>query len=175
VQAETGTPQRTGSAQESPPVVRGPFEPLVEAGGERPRPDSAVTERSLTGPMARLWADRPDDEGTARGSAGDVDVAPAGQSEPEAADREFPGLADDGPAGSADAALERLRALHLTAASVEPQSLDAHFDQLLARQRKLISEYLGQADGPPSAPVAVATGDDDGSLVGLGDDYQTAR
>jgi hypothetical protein len=138
-QSETRAPLRTGPAEENPHVVRGPFEPLVEAGGPTARP-----------------------------------------SEPEAADDEFPGLADDGPVGSADAALERLKALHLTAAAVEPQSLDAHFDQLLARQRKLISEYLGQADGPVAPAVAVAVagdgdGDGDGSLAGFGDDYQTAR
>jgi hypothetical protein len=61
---------------------------------------------------------------------------------------EFPGIADDDPAGSADAALGRLKELHLTAAAIAPQSLDAHFDQVLERQRKLISEYLSEAVGP---------------------------
>ena len=67
--------------------------------------------------------------------------------DPEGRPYEFPGLDDDEPAGSADAALDRLKELHRTAAAVAPQSLDAHFDQLLERQRRLISEYISEAEG----------------------------
>jgi hypothetical protein len=84
---------------------------------------------------------------------------------------EFPGLDDDAPAGSADAALDRLKELHRTAAAVAPQSLDAHFDQLLERQRRLISEYINESEGP-SAP-ARDSGDD--SLVGFGGDFTGSR
>jgi hypothetical protein len=83
---------------------------------------------------------------------------------------EFAGLDDDAPAGSADAALERLRELHRTAAAVAPQSLDAHFDQLLERQRRLISEYISESEGPSAAD---ASGDD--SLVGFGGDFTGTR
>ncbi|MGD0247227.1 MAG: hypothetical protein ABSB59_43845 [Streptosporangiaceae bacterium] len=79
---------------------------------------------------------------------------------------EFPGLDDDAPAGSANAALDRLRELHQTAAAVAPQSLDAHFDQLLERQRRLITEYISESEGPSAAD---ASGDD--SLVGFGGDF----
>jgi hypothetical protein len=81
---------------------------------------------------------------------------------------EFPGLDDDEPAGSADAALDRLRELHAAAAAVAPQSLDAHFDQLLERQRRLISEYINESEAPPAA----AGGSGDDSLVGFGGDFR---
>jgi hypothetical protein len=120
-------------------AVRGPFEPLVERGGQ-------------TSGAASSAADRP---------ANDADGRPY----------EFPGLDDDEPAGSADAALDRLKELHRTAAAVAPQSLDAHFDQLLERQRRLISEYISESEGPPAAPDA--PGDD--SLVGFGGDFLGTR
>ena len=84
---------------------------------------------------------------------------------------EFPGLDDDEPAGSADAALDRLKELHRTAAAVAPQSLDAHFDQLLERQRRLISEYINESEGPST--TGDASGDD--SLVGFGGDFRGTR
>ena len=92
-----------------------------------------------------------------------LSAAPTGMPEYEPISDEFPGIADDDPAGSADAALDRLKALHLTAAAVAPQSLDAHFDQLLERQRKLISEYLSQTGGPrtPAATSAPPLTDDE--------------
>jgi hypothetical protein len=83
---------------------------------------------------------------------------------------EFAGLDDDAPAGSADAALDRLKELHRTAAAVAPQSLDAHFDQLLERQRRLIGEYIRESEGPSAAD---ASGDD--SLVGFGGDFTGTR
>ena len=83
---------------------------------------------------------------------------------------EFTGLDDDAPAGSADAALDRLKELHRTAAAVAPQSLDAHFDQLLERQRRLFSEYISESEGPSAAD---ASGDD--SLVGFGGDFTGTR
>jgi hypothetical protein len=83
---------------------------------------------------------------------------------------EFTGLDDDAPAGSADAALDRLKELHRTAAAVAPQSLDAQFDQLLERQRRLISEYISESEGPSAAD---ASGDD--SLVGFGGDFTGTR
>jgi hypothetical protein len=84
---------------------------------------------------------------------------------------EFPGLDDDEPAGSAGAALDRLKELHRTAAAVAPQSLDAHFDQLLERQRRLISEYINESEGPST--TGDASGDD--SLVGFGGDFRGTR
>jgi hypothetical protein len=91
--------------------------------------------------------------------------------DPDGRPYEFPGLADDEPAGSADAALDRLKELHRTAASVAPQSLDAHFDQLLERQRRLISEYIGESEG--ASATADASSDD--SLVGFGGEFRSPR
>jgi hypothetical protein len=85
---------------------------------------------------------------------------------------EFPGLDDDAPAGSADAALDRLKELHRTAAAVAPQSLDAHFDQLLERQRRLISEYITEAERPSASTDAPGADD---SLVGFGGDFLGSR
>jgi hypothetical protein len=156
-----------------PPVVRGPFEPLADTHGHLPGPDTTGAQQGAPGPEAWPWDDAGDADGGDRAwssSAADLDLTSEGVPEYEPVSFEFPGLDDDDPIGSADGALDRLKALHLTAAAVAPQSLDAHFDQLLERQRTLISEYLSQADGP--APV---TGVDDESLVGFGDDYRTAR
>ena len=91
--------------------------------------------------------------------------------DPEGRPYEFPGLDDDEPAGSADAALDRLKELHRTAAAVAPQSLDAHFDQLLERQRRLISEYIGEAE----APSAATDDPGDDRLVGFGGDFLGSR
>ena len=101
-------------------------------------------------------------------------IHPSGRSataDAEGRPYEFPGLDDDAPAGSADAALDRLKELHRTAAAVAPQSLDAHFDQLLERQRRLISEYISEAE----APSAAADDPGDDSLVGFGGDFLGSR
>ena len=155
-QAQVAQAAATHLTDPNPPAVRGPFEPLVEGG-------------------ASAWG----------GAGDDLDAAPIGAPEHESASYEFPGIGNDDPAGSADAALDRLKALHLTAAAVAPQSLDAHFDQLLERQRKLISEYLGQNGGPGTptadraatsfAATATASIAEDGSLAGFGDDQLSAR
>jgi hypothetical protein len=189
-QAETGQPApaqaaATGPVELNPHVVRGPFEPLVESAGQTSARDAAGAHHGAEstrseGTRARPWEDGGDVGGSAAwGSDDDPDGAPTGLSEYEPASYEFPGLADDDPAGSADAALDRLKALHQTAAAVAPQSLDAHFDQLLERQRRLISEYLGQT-GSPGAPAATSTTTAaadyaDGSLVGFGDDHRSTR
>ena len=164
-----------------PPAVRGPFEPLVEARRQTSDRDGVGPDRGAGASAARSWDDLADADAWG-GAADDLDAAPTGTPEYESASYEFPGIADDDPAGSADAALDRLKALHLTAAAVAPQSLDAHFDQLLERQRKLISEYLGQNGGPgtPASAASASTATavnlaEDGSLVGFGDDQLSAR
>ena len=177
-QAETAQAAGTGPTDLNPPVVRGPFEPLVEAGGRTSARDAAGADHGMAGTQARSWEDGRDLGAAAAWSSADDDLetAATGISEHEPISHEFPGLADDDPAGSADAALDRLKALHLTAAAVAPQSLDSHFDQLLERQRKLIGEYFSQAGGPesPAATSTTAT-TDDGSLVGFGDDRRSTR
>jgi hypothetical protein len=141
---------------------------------ERPTPGQAEPEQAATQPPAApdhhavrgpfeplVEHDRPTSGAAAEHPATDADGRPY----------EFAGLDDDAPAGSADAALDRLRELHRTAAAVAPQSLDAHFDQLLERQRRLISEYISEAE----APSAVDASGDDDSLVGFGGDFTGTR
>lgn len=41
--------------------------------------------------------------------------------------------------------LEQLKDLYLTAEAIGEQNVDKHFDQLLAQQRELISDYFGQS------------------------------
>jgi hypothetical protein len=58
--------------------------------------------------------------------------------------------------------LEQLKDLYLTAEAIGEQNVDKHFDQLLAQQRELISEYFRQsaganpAAGPGDGPQAGA-------------------
>jgi hypothetical protein len=57
-----------------------------------------------------------------------------------------PALPDD--AGRARARkLEQLKDLYLTAEAIGEQNVDKHFDQLLAQQRELISDYFRQSTG----------------------------
>ena len=39
--------------------------------------------------------------------------------------------------------LEQLKDLYLTAQAIGEQNVDKHFDQLMAQQRQLISDYFG--------------------------------
>jgi hypothetical protein len=54
--------------------------------------------------------------------------------------------------------LEELKDLYLTAEAIGEQNVDKHFDQLLAQQRELISEYFRQsaASGPATPPEGVS-------------------
>jgi hypothetical protein len=175
-QAEATQGAATGPLDVNPHVVRGPFEPLVETLAHTSDLDAAEADHGREGTRARSWGDGGDVTGGTGWTSADVDrdTGPDGVSGYEPISEEFPGLADDDPAGSADAALDRLKALHLTAEAVAPQTLDAHFDQLLERQRKLISEYLSQS-GVPGTRAATSTSTDDGSLVSYGDDHWSTR
>jgi hypothetical protein len=69
-----------------------------------------------------------------------------------------PALPDD--AGRARARkLEQLKDLYLTAEAIGEQNVDKHFDQLLAQQRELISDYFRQSTGatPTGATPTAAT------------------
>ncbi len=110
-----------------PQETRGPFEPLVSS------------------------ADPPGT--TPRFSASLDDAEPAA---PDAAlSDEVPGAApDDGQEDTAYAhasKLEQIKDLYLTAEAIGEANVDKHFDQLLAQQRELISDYFKQSNaaGPP--------------------------
>ena len=75
----------------------------------------------------------------------------------------------DGPEVSAAARarkLEQIKDFYLTAEAIGEQNVDKHFDQLLAQQRELISEYFKQPDAAqpddgrtvPAAPGVQAQG-----------------
>jgi hypothetical protein len=60
----------------------------------------------------------------------------------------------DGPEDSAHAhaqKLEQIKDLYLTAEAIGEVNVDKHFDQLLAQQRELISEYFKQSSAAKSA------------------------
>jgi hypothetical protein len=50
--------------------------------------------------------------------------------------------------------LEQIKDLYLTAEAIGAANVDKHFDQLLAQQRELISEYFKQSNAtrPPGGP-----------------------
>jgi hypothetical protein len=87
-----------------------------------------------------------------------------GPFEPLVSSNEAPGAENSGPSLARDdgteppereraRTLEQLRNLYLTAEAIGEQNVDRHFNELLARQRQLISEYFGQ-DGLPAARPA---------------------
>ena len=67
--------------------------------------------------------------------------------------------------------LEQLKDLYLTAEAIGEQNVDKHFDQLLAQQRELISEYFRQS--PSGQPDA--TGLEEGRVPGAERDEQAAE
>jgi hypothetical protein len=55
--------------------------------------------------------------------------------------------------------LEQIKDLYLTAEAIGEENLDKHFDQLMAQQRALISQYFKQpASGQPDAAGDVPEG-----------------
>ncbi len=75
--------------------------------------------------------------------------APAGQQPPAEQARRPPDEARDespeAPERARARKLEQLRDLYLTAEAIGEQNVDKHFDQILAQQRELISEYFRQS------------------------------
>jgi hypothetical protein len=120
------------------------YDPLTED----PAPEPAPTR----GPFEPLVSSS-DPPGGGRELAGETGPAP--------------GPAGEGSTGEAGRIrkLEQLKDLYLTAEAIGEQNVDKHFDQLLAQQRELISEYFQQPTGTtatgattpaPGAPPAVA-------------------
>jgi hypothetical protein len=67
--------------------------------------------------------------------------------------------------------LEQLKDLYLTAEAIGEQNVDKHFDQLLAQQRELISDYFGQS----AAAQPGGLGPGDGGVVGPRDGRAAER
>jgi hypothetical protein len=63
--------------------------------------------------------------------------------------------------------LEQLKDLYLTAEAIGEQNVDKHFDQLLAQQRELISDYFGQsAAAQPGVADPSDAGPNDADVAG---------
>ena len=88
--------------------------------------------------------------------------APAGQQPPAGQARRPPDEARDESPEAPERArararkLEQLRDLYLTAEAIGEQNVDKHFDQILAQQRELISEYFSQPAPAQAAPAQAA-------------------
>ncbi len=129
----------TGSGADGPPHVveetRGPFEPLLSSADP-----PATTPHFSAGPDS---------------DTSSLDPAGPDTAEPLAHPDEGP--RDDGQEDTAHAharKLEQIKDLYLTAEAIGEANVDKHFDQLLAQQRELISEYFKQ----PSAAMPAAEG-----------------
>ena len=79
--------------------------------------------------------------GTPAGAAGQQSIAEPGQESPDAAR----GDRAEAPEQARARKLEQLKDLYLTAEAIGEQNVDKHFDQLLAQQRELISDYFSQS------------------------------
>jgi hypothetical protein len=116
--------------------ARGPFEPLLPSSGAPPR--AARHQRSAPDAM------NPALEGLAE------------HAEPGAAGEE----GQEEPSYAQARKLEQIKDFYLTAEAIGEENVDKHFDQLLAQQRELISEYFRQsaaarhADGLPTQAAA---------------------
>jgi hypothetical protein len=118
----------TGSGGDASQVIeetRGPFEPLVSSAD----PPGTTPRRSAS--LDAAGAAAPD-------SAALDPARPA----------KAPGAPDDDKQDTAHAQarkLEQIKDLYLTAEAIGEANVDKHFDQLLAQQRELISDYFKQS------------------------------
>ena len=129
-------PRRTSGEE-----ARGPFEPLVSS-SDPPGAVGSVAESPGAAPPATPDAAHPDQ---APDAAGPDDLR-----EESVHDRARK--------------LEQIKDLYLTAEAIGEANVDKHFDQLLAQQRELISEYFrqpgpaGQRPEPSQRPSGRAAG-----------------
>jgi hypothetical protein len=117
--------------------TRGPFEPLISS-------SAADADPRPDGPP--VYASK-------------LDAAPADESAPDGDDPDDPGERHAQK-------LEQIKDFYLTAEAIGEKNVDKHFDQLLAQQRELISEYFKhskQGAGSVSAdqPAETAEGGHD--------------
>jgi len=104
--------------------ARGPFEPLVSSTAPPPDPLADAMQPDPVLPAA------PTDDSVP------ADTAPVGT---------VPGgdVPED-PGRARARKLEQIKDFYLTAEAIGEENVDKHFDQLLAHQRELISEYFRQ-------------------------------
>jgi hypothetical protein len=105
-----------------PQETRGPFEPLVSSAappGTTPRFSVSIDDAEPAAPDAAHTGDAPE---------------PA------------PGHGQEDTEYAHASKLEQIKDLYLTAEAIGEANVDKHFDQLLAQQRELISEYFKQSN-----------------------------
>jgi hypothetical protein len=163
----------------TPTVIRDPFQPLNRHG------DVAADASDGSDVPADPWDGGYGVGGYPGQSPLEYPDRPPLEFHGEQPDYEFPGFAGDGfpgftpdgadlPVGSASGAVGQLKGLYLAAEAARPESFDKHFDQLLDRQRKLISEYFKQSAGPGAA-ASQPSAPDSGRLAGLAGDRRNTR
>jgi len=103
--------------------TRGPFEPLVSSA------DPPGTPPRISASTGEAGAGGRGDAGPAPDTGHPAEAHPAGEGQ------------EQGDIAQARR-LERIRDLYLTAEAIGEANVDKHFDQLLAQQRELISEYF---------------------------------
>src|SRR4029077_6014542 len=105
--------------------------------------------------------------GTPTGAAGQQPSAEPEQRSPDGAGNDR----REAPEQARARKLEQLKDLYLTAEAIGEQNVDKHFDQLLAQQRELISDYFGQS---AAAQPGVA-GPSEGGVAGPRDGRAAER
>jgi hypothetical protein len=129
-----------GGAPNAPEKTRGPFEPLVSSADLPGTTSRFAASPEVTEPAA------------AAADAASSDEVPDAASSSEA-----PDAAGDGQEDPADAharKLEQIKDLYLTAEAIGEANVAKHFDQFLAQQRELISEYFRQSSAARAAGTA---------------------
>jgi hypothetical protein len=140
---QDGTPAKDAAPAAQP--TRGPFEPLVSSGdtpSDGDMPPAAAPAADTAAPQ--------DAAATAQ--------TPGGGGKHAASSSE--GAPDSGLTQARR--LEQIKDFYLTAEAIGERNVDKHFDQLLAQQRELISEYFKRpstarpGDGPTQAAPEAA-------------------
>jgi len=98
--------------------------------------DAAPQHEQARGPFEPLLP-----SGTPTGAVGQQPSADPGHRSPEGAGNDR----QEAPEQARARKLEQLKDLYLTAEAIGEQNVDKHFDQLLAQQRELISDYFGHS------------------------------
>jgi hypothetical protein len=158
------TEDQPGDAGLRPP---GPNDPAYwyDLAGTGPAEETPPAGEETRGPFEPLVSSA-DPPGTVRSSAADPAAGPDAVPAPGA-----PGEAERGDTVHAQARkLEQIKDLYLTAEAIGETNVDKHFDQLLAQQRELISDYFKQSSAVPGpGPAGQAEGDPEATEAPAGD------
>jgi hypothetical protein len=143
---------------------------------QRREAERAAAEQAAAEREAAYWygpaepASAPEPAGETRGpfeplvASGSASGPGAGAVAPEAASGAIdePDVPDESeePGDRHAQKLEQIKDFYLTAEAIGEKNVDKHFDQLLAQQRELISQYFKDSAAGRDDPAAAAAGDD---------------